>query len=148
MCIRDSQRDTGLSVDVLSGAEEARLSYLGAVSPTGPNSGLLIDLGGGSTELVHYREGQILSSCSLPLGSLSLFSQYVAHLHPTGKERKAIRAHILSLIHISGWAGHKDPSLPPLQSQRPSGQTSLRPTSAQFLPSGRLKRGAGPGAAG
>ena len=88
------QRDTGLSVDVLSGAEEARLSYLGAVSPTGPNSGLLIDLGGGSTELVHYREGQILSSCSLPLGSLSLFSQYVAHLHPTGKERKAIRAHI------------------------------------------------------
>lgn len=63
------QRDTGLSVDVLSGAEEARLSYLGAVSPTGPNSGLLIDLGGGSTELVHYREGQILSSCSLPLGS-------------------------------------------------------------------------------
>ena len=49
------QRDTGLSVDVLSGAEEARLSYLGAVGPTGPNSGLLIDLGGGSTELVHYR---------------------------------------------------------------------------------------------
>ena len=88
------QRDTGLSVDVLSGAEEARLSYLGAVGPTGPNSGLLIDLGGGSTELVHYREGQILSSCSLPLGSLSLFSQYVAHLHPTRKERKAIRAHI------------------------------------------------------
>ena len=88
------QRDTGLAVDVLSGAEEARLSYLGAVGPTGPDSGLLIDLGGGSTELVHYREGQILSSCSLPLGSLSLFSQYVAHLHPTGKERKAIRAQI------------------------------------------------------
>ena len=54
----------------------------------------------------------------------------------------------LSLEHRPGWAGHKDPSLPPLQSQRPSGQTSLRPTSAQSLLSGRLKSGAGPGAAG
>ena len=85
------QRDTGLSVDVLSGAEEARLSYLGAVGPTGPNSGLLIDLGGGSTELVSYRNRAIQSACSLSVGSLSLFSKYVSKLHPTKEERRAIR---------------------------------------------------------
>ncbi len=80
-------------MDVLSGTEEARLSFLGAVE-AGPESGLLIDLGGGSTELVRYEGREILSSCSLSLGSLSLFSRNVSALHPTGKERKAIRAQV------------------------------------------------------
>lgn len=87
------QASTGLTVEVLSGTEEARLSFAGAVG-AGPDSGLLIDLGGGSTELVRYEGAQILSSCSLPLGSLSLFSRQVSGLSPTGKERKAIRAHV------------------------------------------------------
>ena len=86
------QAKTGLWVDVLSGAEEGRLSFLGAVRESDHSSGLLIDLGGGSTELVRYREGRILESASIPVGSLSLFSRCVSHLHPTGKERKAIRA--------------------------------------------------------
>ena len=88
------QETTGLSVDVLSGTEEGRLSFLGAVQGNGPEEGLLIDLGGGSTELVEYRRGDILSSCSLSLGSLSLFSRFVSGLHPTKRERKAIRAQV------------------------------------------------------
>ena len=88
------QETTGLSVDVLSGTEEGRLSFLGAVQGNGPEEGLLIDLGGGSTELVEYRRGDILSSCSLSLGSLSLFSRYVSRLHPTREERRAIRGQI------------------------------------------------------
>jgi exopolyphosphatase/guanosine-5'-triphosphate,3'-diphosphate pyrophosphatase len=87
------QKETGLMVDVISGSEEARLSFTGAVG-AGPENGLLIDLGGGSTELVQYQGHQILSSCSLSLGSLSLFSRYVSALHPTPKERKAIRAQV------------------------------------------------------
>lgn len=41
-------------VDVLSGEEEARLTYLGASDPTFSNSGRLLfaDIGGGSTELI------------------------------------------------------------------------------------------------
>lgn len=88
------EKETGLPVDVLSGTEEARLSFLGAVGAGGPARGLLIDLGGGSTELVRYEDREILSSCSLSLGSLSLFSRNVSALHPTGKERKAIRAQV------------------------------------------------------
>lgn len=84
---------TSLTVDILSGTEEARLSFSGAVG-AGPDSGLLIDLGGGSTELVQYEEKQILSSCSLSLGSLSLFSRQVSGLYPTKQERKAIRSQV------------------------------------------------------
>ena len=88
------QASTGLAVDVISGTEEARLSFLGAVQGQGPEEGLLIDLGGGSMELVQYQGRNIRSSCSLSLGSLSLYSRYVSYLHPTKAERKAIRAQV------------------------------------------------------
>lgn len=89
---REIFRRTGLKIDVLSGQEEARLSFLGAMRGMEHSSGLLMDLGGGSTELVWYENGTILSSCSMPVGSLNLFERYVSGLHPTGAERKAIRA--------------------------------------------------------
>ena len=82
---------TGLRVDVLSGREEAELSFRGAIQNAGLYTGLLVDLGGGSTELVSYRNRAIQTACSLSVGSLSLFSKYVAKLHPTKEERRAIR---------------------------------------------------------
>lgn len=82
---------TGLRVDVLSGREEAELSFRGAIQNAGLYTGLLADLGGGSTELVSYRNRAIQSACSLSVGSLSLFSKYVSKLHPTKEERRAIR---------------------------------------------------------
>ncbi len=44
----------GLEVDLISGSEEARLIYLGTLSgmPFGENPYLIIDIGGGSTELI------------------------------------------------------------------------------------------------
>ena len=45
---------TGLTVEVLSGADEAALSFQGAAAGGGASSGLLTDIGGGSTELVAY----------------------------------------------------------------------------------------------
>ena len=64
---------TGVKVEVLSGADEAAFSFLGATVGGGaPGTGLLADVGGGSTELVAYRDGAITSGCSLPMGSLSL----------------------------------------------------------------------------
>ena len=85
---------TGLAVEVVSGAEEAQLSFLGASAGLPHASGLLADIGGGSTELVTYEDGKIKSSSSLPIGSLSLFSRYVENLFPTAEESKAIRRRV------------------------------------------------------
>ena len=89
--LRTIQTFTGLQVDVLTGAEEAALSFRGAASGGGSPSGLLADIGGGSTELVAYHEGRITSEYSLPVGSLSLYSNYVSTLFPTQAERRAMR---------------------------------------------------------
>ena len=100
------QAVTGLKVEVLSGADEAAFSFLGATVGGGaPDSGLLADVGGGSTELVAYQNGCISWGCSLPMGSLSLFTKYVSGLFPSKEERKAIKAQVkeeLGKAHAAG----------------------------------------------
>ena len=86
---------TGVEVEVLTGAQEADFSFLGATyGGGGPSSGLVADIGGGSTELVAYTDRRITSKCSLPMGSLSLYAKYVEGLFPTKKERGTIRQQV------------------------------------------------------
>ncbi|MCD8389676.1 MAG: phosphatase [Oscillospiraceae bacterium] len=96
--VRAITADTGLRVDVLSGREEAALSFRGAIRDAERDDGLLVDLGGGSTELVSYTARNIQTACSLPAGSLSLFNRCVSGLHPTKGERKAIRDTVENLL--------------------------------------------------
>ena len=62
----------GLEVRVLSGAEEARLSALGATSALSRADGVMGDLGGGSLELVRLESGAAGDGVTLPLGALRL----------------------------------------------------------------------------
>ena len=97
---------TGIKVEVLSGADEAAFSFLGATVGGGaPGSGMLADVGGGSTELVAYQDGAITSGCSLPMGSLSLFTKHVSGLFPTKEERKAIRSDVKEELEKAKTAG-------------------------------------------
>lgn len=97
---------TGIEVSVLSGAEEAAYSFLGATVGGGaPAAGLLADIGGGSTELVSYEGGRITSGCSLPMGSLSLYTKYVSGLFPIKEERRAIRAQVKTELERAKTAG-------------------------------------------
>lgn len=62
----------GLTVEVLSGAEEARLAALGLLSGVPGADGLLGDLGGGSLDLVTLDDGVFGDYATLPLGHLRL----------------------------------------------------------------------------
>ncbi|MBI2336258.1 MAG: Ppx/GppA family phosphatase [Deltaproteobacteria bacterium] len=71
-----------IPVEIISGEEEARLSYLSAkqdFAKHGVKIGM-IDIGGGSTEIVSERHGQ-LKKISLPIGSVSLTEKFI-HRHP------------------------------------------------------------------
>ncbi|HZJ69910.1 MAG TPA: Ppx/GppA family phosphatase, partial [Planctomycetota bacterium] len=70
---------TGHSIDVLSGAEEARLALLG-VSSGLPELGdrfVLLDIGGGSTEFILAEAGRPRMTVSLRLGVVALAERYV-----------------------------------------------------------------------
>ena len=94
--VEEIRRRTGIVVDVISGKKEAILDFVGALQSVGVEDGLLIDIGGGSTELVVYRDAKIVETGSLPIGSLNLYTEYVANLFPTEKERKAIQKRVLA----------------------------------------------------
>ncbi|PPD69311.1 hypothetical protein GOBAR_DD33809 [Gossypium barbadense] len=68
---------TGFKVDVLSGEEESRFSYLGALQffPVFENLVLNIDIGGGSTEFAIGLRGKIEFCLSLKLGHVTLTQQ-------------------------------------------------------------------------
>lgn len=99
------RKATGITVEVLTGDAEARLSFRGAVGTDGVADGLLADIGGGSFELVAYENMAITSACSLPVGSLSLFTNYVSGLFPTAGERKAMKAFVEAELGKANTAG-------------------------------------------
>ena len=85
-----SQR-SGLDVRVISGELEAELDFIGASSAANNVAeGLLVDIGGGSTELVPYRDGKMLNAVSLPFGSLNTHDAFISGILPTIKERKTM----------------------------------------------------------
>ena len=83
---------TGFDIRVLSGYEEAMLDYRGAVRSLPGEEGLLVDVGGGSTELVFFRAGRAATARSVPLGPLSLFNRCVSGIIPTAGELAALKA--------------------------------------------------------
>lgn len=89
--VEEINRRTGIKVQVISGREEAELDFMGAAIESNIKKGLLVDIGGGSTELVAYKGGSIVSAVSLPKGSLNSYNKYVKGILPTKEERKAIK---------------------------------------------------------
>lgn len=93
--VRRIEEQTGFHIDVILGQEEAVLDFVGATHALPLQSGLVIDIGGGSIELVSFEERRIKDAASIDVGSLSLYSQYVSGLFPTKEERKEIKATVL-----------------------------------------------------
>jgi exopolyphosphatase / guanosine-5'-triphosphate,3'-diphosphate pyrophosphatase len=67
-------RRTGLTVEVISGEQEARLSAKGALSAIDAGDGpdLIFDIGGGSTEFILVEYGSVLWHASFRLGVVEL----------------------------------------------------------------------------
>ena len=94
----------GVGVDVIPGQEEARLSSMGALcaldvaSPT-----LVVDIGGGSTELVLVDgAGTILHSVSLNVGAVRLRERFLHTDPPTQGEQEDARGFVGELLDGSG----------------------------------------------
>jgi exopolyphosphatase/guanosine-5'-triphosphate,3'-diphosphate pyrophosphatase len=70
--IARAERICGCTIDILSGAREAKLSALGVASGVYKPDGIVGDLGGGSLELIDVRGHRIRAGTTLPLGGLAL----------------------------------------------------------------------------
>ena len=82
----------GIAPEVLSGTEEGTLAYRGASADLAPFGGdtLVVDIGGGSTEITLGRGGTV-SSVSLQLGCVRLTERFLKGDPPTPEEVAATR---------------------------------------------------------
>ncbi|MDR1077278.1 MAG: Ppx/GppA family phosphatase, partial [Propionibacteriaceae bacterium] len=96
----------GVAAEVISGREEARLSFLGALSG-GPVAEpvLVSDIGGGSTELIlGSPDGTIQTACSLDLGSVRLRERCLTGDPPSAAQFQAARDLVDQTLDASGLA--------------------------------------------
>lgn len=88
--------DADVDLEIISGLEEARLICLGVTSDLHPtNRNLLIDIGGGSAEVIHTLGEQPMDLWSLPVGAVRLTELFSAHHKVTPKTLKLMRDYTL-----------------------------------------------------
>ena len=77
--VERARREAGIDLDVIEGVEEARLVQLAVGRATKlDRPSLLVDVGGGSTEITRVERGKTTFSVSLPLGTVRLLETYLA----------------------------------------------------------------------
>ena len=89
---------TGIDVRVITGEEEAEYDFIGSTHNLKDDEGLIVDIGGASTEVVYFKERKIVLKTSLIIGSLSLQSNFVEGILPSKDEIKEMRAYARDVV--------------------------------------------------
>jgi len=86
----------GYPVEILSGEEEARLVFLAVSSALNVKTGrtVVVDIGGGSTEIIVGEGDEGRELISLPLGCVHLTERFVSNDPPREDELAAVRDHV------------------------------------------------------
>ncbi|NUS57093.1 MAG: Ppx/GppA family phosphatase [Streptomycetaceae bacterium] len=94
------RRETGVDLQVLTGADEARLTFLAVRRWFGWSSGrlLVLDIGGGSLEMAAGTDEEPTAAVSLPLGAGRLTRTWLHGNPPSADEVRVLRKHVRTEI--------------------------------------------------
>lgn len=104
------KRDVGFDVEVLSGQEEARRTWLGVLEGLNAREriveqALVLDVGGGSTEIIRVRDGRFERALSLDLGVVKLTERYLHHDPPESSELAELDAEVRAILRTATTLG-------------------------------------------
>lgn len=106
--LNEIKERTGIVPEILFGDEEARLDFIGVKNGSELTRGVLIDIGGGSTELVLFENGEIKRLASIPIGALNLQNKSTKGIIPTDREIRKMRKIINKAIDELQWDFESD----------------------------------------
>jgi exopolyphosphatase/guanosine-5'-triphosphate,3'-diphosphate pyrophosphatase len=91
------KNELGLDINLISGEQEANASF-NSVKDTEltTDDGIVIDLGGGSCEVIDFINKEKITSESMPIGSNSCYEDYVSGMFPNETEKEEIRNRVLT----------------------------------------------------
>jgi len=100
--IRKVKRELGITIRILSGLEEARFGFLGAVGGLPVDDGVFFDLGGGSLQVGRFRDRRLVGALSVPLGSLRVSDAFLKSDPPSPREVRKLREHVRETLEEAG----------------------------------------------
>lgn len=103
--IEQAQAAFGVDVRVLSGEEEARAAFTGVANSTLLRDGYLLDIGGGSLEVMRVDGRALTTVQSAPLGAIYARERYFGNDPPTAREVRALRKAVRATIDVPPGAG-------------------------------------------
>jgi exopolyphosphatase / guanosine-5'-triphosphate,3'-diphosphate pyrophosphatase len=104
--VERARKATGLPIRILSQAEEARYCYVAAVNSTSLSDGVVLDLGGGSLELVEVRDRHAVAVASWPLGAVRATERFLPGDEPAKPAAlEKLRARTLKALEEAPWMG-------------------------------------------
>ncbi|MBI2894458.1 MAG: Ppx/GppA family phosphatase [Deltaproteobacteria bacterium] len=89
----------GSDVEIIDGKREAELTFRGSLSGIAfPGAVTVVDIGGGSTEIVRGEAGKVIESTSLNIGSVRLTERHLKSDPPTDQEMEALDRNLTAVI--------------------------------------------------
>lgn len=103
---------TGIEVEILSGEEEARLAWLGAIYNWDLNGKkekniVVFDTGGGSTEFILGTDSRVSQSTSVPIGTVRLTEKFFDSDPVKPGAVESAREYVRGLFAVEGLLGQK-----------------------------------------
>lgn len=89
--VRRVNEKTGMEIELISQQDEAKFGFEGILMSTFAKSGITVDIGGGSTEIISFKNKKISGMYNLGEGSLSLHNSYVKGIIPNAGEIRNIQ---------------------------------------------------------
>jgi exopolyphosphatase/guanosine-5'-triphosphate,3'-diphosphate pyrophosphatase len=103
---------TGLEIEVLSAHDEAYYGYVAAVNTTTITDGAVVELGGGSMQLVMVGDRRAQQTESFPLGAVRLTERFLPGSGPAKKkDLQKVRAHVRETLAGVPWLAEAGPRL-------------------------------------
>lgn len=102
--LADAERETGLTIETLSARDEAFFGYVAAVNSTTIENGVVLEIGGGSLQLVRVQDRLAREMTSFPLGAVRLTEQFLPGDAPAKKKELArLRAYVAGSLSGVDW---------------------------------------------
>lgn len=93
--LKRAEKETGIKIDILSGKREAEYDFYGLLGTISPDeSGIGVDLGGGSAQILIFDKGKLSKSLSRPIGCRRVKSRFSKGRQVTKAEQIRIREYI------------------------------------------------------
>lgn len=105
--LRLLSNSTGIKFKILSGKEECMYVYKAIANSMDINEGIIVDIGGGSTEIIKFKDKHMQNHICLPIGSIVATEKFLGKNTISPQKLHVLYNYIKNLLSESDWLFEK-----------------------------------------